>query len=78
MNFNPYNNPHFLMLQDYFPAVQNWLKLRSNICSLPLFFHLKFLSEVSIGAQGNERIRYIKNNSYYLVPVDVNPPLQIV
>jgi hypothetical protein len=25
-------NPHFLLLQDYFPAVANWLKWRSYIC----------------------------------------------
>jgi hypothetical protein len=24
--YNPNNNSHFLLLQDYFPAVANWLK----------------------------------------------------
>jgi hypothetical protein len=33
INYNPYNNSHFLLLQDYFPAVAKWLKLRSYICS---------------------------------------------
>ena len=32
INYNPHNNSHFLLLQDYFPAVANWLKLRSYIC----------------------------------------------
>ena len=32
-NYNPHNNSHFLMLQDYFPVVANWLKLRSYICT---------------------------------------------
>ena len=27
-------NPHFRLLHDYFPAVENWLKLRSYICNL--------------------------------------------
>ena len=31
--YEPINyNPHFLLLQDYFPAVANWLKLRSYTC----------------------------------------------
>ena len=34
INYNPHNNSHFLLLQDYFPAVVNWLKLRSYICSV--------------------------------------------
>ena len=33
INYNPHNNSHFLLLQDYFPAVVKWLKLRSYICS---------------------------------------------
>ncbi|XP_038849560.1 nucleotide-binding oligomerization domain-containing protein 2 isoform X2 [Salvelinus namaycush] len=32
INYNPHNKSHFLLLQDYFPAVANWLKLRSYIC----------------------------------------------
>ena len=31
MNSNPHNS-NVLLLQDYFPAVANWLKLRSHIC----------------------------------------------
>ena len=31
MNYNPHNNSYFLLLLDYFPAVENWLKLRSHI-----------------------------------------------
>ena len=33
MNYNWHNNSHFRLLQDYFPAVANWLKLRSDICT---------------------------------------------
>ena len=33
-NYNPHNNPHFLLLQDCFPAVAHWLKLRSYICTM--------------------------------------------
>ena len=36
INYNPYNYSHFLLLQDYFPAVANWLKLRSYIWSQPV------------------------------------------
>jgi hypothetical protein len=34
INYNPHNNSHSLLLQDYFLAVENWLKLRSYICRL--------------------------------------------
>ena len=30
-NYNPHNISHFLLLQDYFPAVGNWLKISSYI-----------------------------------------------
>jgi hypothetical protein len=30
MNYNPHNSLHFQLLQDYFPAVGNWLKLRAQ------------------------------------------------
>ena len=33
MNYIPHNNSHFLLLQEYFPAVANWFKLRSYIGS---------------------------------------------
>ena len=33
INYNPHNNSLFLLLQDYFPAVANWLKLRFHICT---------------------------------------------
>jgi hypothetical protein len=29
--YNPHNNSHFLLLQDYFLTVENWLKLKSYI-----------------------------------------------
>jgi hypothetical protein len=32
INYNLQNNSHFLLLDDYFPAVANWLKLRSYMC----------------------------------------------
>ena len=32
INYNPHNISHFLLLQDYFPAVADWLKLESYIC----------------------------------------------
>ena len=32
IKFNEFNNSHFLLSQDYFPAVAKWLKLRSYIC----------------------------------------------
>ena len=31
-DYNPDNNSHFLLLQDYFPDVWNWFKLRYGIC----------------------------------------------
>jgi hypothetical protein len=31
IHYNPRNNSHFLLLQDYLPAVANWLNLRSYI-----------------------------------------------
>ena len=34
INYNPHNNEHFLLLQEYLPAVINWLKLRSYICTM--------------------------------------------
>jgi hypothetical protein len=34
VNSNPHNNSHILLLLDYFPAVANWLTLRSYICIL--------------------------------------------
>ena len=32
IHYNPHNNSHFQLPQDYFPAVANWLKLRSYVC----------------------------------------------
>lgn len=29
INYNPHKNANFLLLQDYFTTVANWLKLRS-------------------------------------------------
>ena len=34
MNYNPQNHSNFLLLQVSFPAVANWLKLRSYICNV--------------------------------------------
>ena len=33
IHYNPHNISHFLLLQDYFPAVANWLKWISYICT---------------------------------------------
>ena len=32
INYNPHNISHFLLLQNYFPAGANWLKLVSYMC----------------------------------------------
>lgn len=34
MTYNPHNNSHILLLQDYFPAEANWLKLRTYTFTL--------------------------------------------
>ena len=34
VNYNPNNNDHLLLLQDYIPAVANWFKLGPYICTL--------------------------------------------
>ena len=37
INYNPHNNSHFLLMQDYCRAVANWLKWRSYICCSLLY-----------------------------------------
>jgi hypothetical protein len=55
-NYNPHNNSHFLLPQDYFPAVKNWVKLRYGICRwhcrLSLNSSVLDSSSKSIGEEG--------------------------
>ena len=41
INYNLHNNSHFLLLQDYFPAVANWLKLISYTCTVAVDLNMK-------------------------------------